>query len=260
MTRLMLRCFVLLVLLAAVLNWPGAEIARAEEELVVSAAASLTNGLKEVGEKFEASHPGMKVIFNFAASGALLRQLEQGAPVDVFASADQKSMDEAEEKGLISTGSRIDFVSNQLVLIVPIESKLSLKTLSDLARPEVERLSLGNVDSVPAGRYAKQVLVHEKLWEELTPKFVFANTVRQVLDYVSRGEVDAGFVYATDAVIGGGKVKVAVEAQGHEPILYPVAVTKMARNVEAAKLFVDFTTSAEAREIFGKHGFGEVPR
>ena len=174
--------------------------------------------------QFEKTHPGTKIVCNFAASGSLLQQIAQGAPVDVFASADQKTMNQAQEKGLIIPASRKNFVSNILVLIAPGKIESALAGLGDLALPEVKRVALGNPETVPVGRYTQEALTKAGLWETLKPKFIYGESVRQVLDYVSRGEVDAGFVFATDAAIAKEKVKTVIEVQGHQPIVYPVAL------------------------------------
>jgi molybdate transport system substrate-binding protein len=227
------------------------------QELTVSAAASLTNAFPEIGKHFEKEHPGTKVIFNFAASGPLLQQIAQGAPVDVFASADQKTMNQAQEKGLIVPASRKNFVSNTLVLIRPLDSKFEISALKDLTRPEVKRVAVGNPASVPAGRYAQEALTQAGLWEALQPKLILGESVRQALDYVSRGEVDAGFVFATDAAIAKGKVKMVAEVQGHQPIVYPVALVAASQKKALAQSFVDFLLSPAAQEIFAKFGFGQ---
>jgi molybdate transport system substrate-binding protein len=228
----------------------------AAQELTVSAAASLTNAFPEIGKSFEQQHPGVKVIYNFAASGPLLQQIAQGAPVDVFASADQKTMDQAQEKGLIVPDSRKNFVSNTLVLIVPGDSKLALTGPKDLASAGVKRVALGNPAGVPAGRYSQEALSQAGLWEALQPKLILGESVRQVLDYVSRGEVDAGFVFATDAAIAKGKVKTVTEVQGHQPIIYPAALVAAGQQKELAKEFLNFLTSAAGVEILKKYGFG----
>ena len=149
----------------------------AEQELIVSAAASLTNAFQEIGEKFSSAIPGTKVVPNFAASGALLQQIEKGAPVDVFAPADQKTMDQADEKKLILPETRKNFVSNGLVLIIPLGSKIPIKSPQDLAAKEVTKVALGNPDTVPAGRYTQEALTNEGLWEKLSPKFIPADSV-----------------------------------------------------------------------------------
>ncbi len=227
------------------------------QELTVSAAASLTNAFPEIGKGFEQQHPGVKVIFNFAASGPLLQQIAQGAPVDVFASADQKTMDQAQEKGLIVLASRKDFVSNTLVLIVPQHSKLALTGPKDLVSAAVKRVALGNPANVPAGRYADKALTQAGLWEALQPKLILGESVRQVLDYVSRGEVDAGLVYATDAAIAQGKVKTVAQVQGHQPIVYPVALVAAGQKQALAQELLNFLFAPESVAILSKYGFGK---
>jgi molybdate transport system substrate-binding protein len=224
-------------------------------DLTVSAAASLTQVLRELGPAFEAHNPGTKVLFNFAASDALLAQIAKGAPVDVFAAADQESMDRADAQKLLVPGTRCNFASNALVLIAPSDSTLSLQRLSDLQKPEVKRMALGAPASVPAGRYAKGALEVARLWSVVEPKAVFAQNVRQALDYVARGEVDAGFVYATDAAIQKDKVKVAFTVSTAMPISYPVAAVAGGPNVEAARKFVEFMRSPATQVVLAKYGF-----
>lgn len=248
---LLLFCFMSIVSLA------GA--ASAETEIIVSAAASLTNSFGEIAKKFESANPGIRVVPNFAASGALLQQIEKGAPADVFASADQKTMDQAAEKKLILPDTRKDFAGNEIVMIVPAASKLAIKSLNDVSRKEVEKISVGNPDIVPAGRYAKEALIGEGLWDVLTPRFIFGDSVRQVLDYVSRGEVDAGFVYATDAAIAKEKVKLIAEASKHQPIRYPIAIISSTKNREAAARFIGFVLSDEGQDILSRYGFKRPP-
>ncbi|RJR32663.1 MAG: molybdate ABC transporter substrate-binding protein [Desulfobacteraceae bacterium] len=229
----------------------------AQQELLVSAAASLTNAFGEAGKRFEAANPGVKVIFNFGASGALMQQIDKGAPVDVFATADQKTMDLAKEKNLILPDTRKDFVSNGLVLVVPKGSKLSIKGVKDLADSKVARVALGNPASVPAGRYTQEVLTSAGLWDTLKPKYIFAETVRQAMDYVGRGEVDAGFVFATDAAISKDKVQLAATAEGHQPIRYPVAVVAGTKRKELSQKFIDFLLGSEGQAILSRYGFGK---
>jgi molybdate transport system substrate-binding protein len=234
---------------------PGAALA--EEELIVSAAASLTNAFGEIGKKFESANPGVKVVFNFAASGALLQQIDKGAPVDVFASADQKTMDQAAEKNLIVPKTRKNFVSNGLVLIVPKDAKVPVKSIQDLTSKDVTKVSLGNPETVPAGRYAKEAITNEGLWDVLSPKFILGNNVRQVLDYVSRGEVDAGFVFSSDTVAAKDKVQVAAKTEKHQPILYPIAVIAAAQKKDLAGRFIDFVLADEGQKVLAEYGFGK---
>jgi molybdate transport system substrate-binding protein len=253
--KLVVSLMAILALLG--MSWMKNPVAAAEQELIVSAAASLTNAFQEIGQRFSISDPGTKVVPNFAASGALLQQIGKGAPVDVFASADQKTMDQADEKKLILSETRKNFVSNSLVLIIPLGSKIPIKSPQDLAAKEVTRVALGNPDTVPAGRYTQEVLKNEGLWEKLSPKFIPADSVRQVLDYVSRGEVDAGFVFATDAAVAREKVQVVATLEKHKPILYPVAVVAATQKKDLAQRFIDFVLSKEGQEILSKYGFGK---
>ncbi|MDE2594747.1 MAG: molybdate ABC transporter substrate-binding protein [Burkholderiales bacterium] len=224
-------------------------------EVTVSAAASLTNAFKDVAQSFEKQHPGTKVLLNFGASGALLQQIAKGAPVDVFASADQETMDQAEQQGLILASGRRNFVSNSLVLIQPVDSTLKLTGLKDLTQPSVQKVAIGNPASVPVGRYTRHALEAAKLWPAVQAKSVHTQNVRQSLDYVARGEVEAGFVYATDALVMKDKVKIAYQVPLKEAINYPIApLANSAHSVEA-KRFVAFVLSDEGQAILAKFGF-----
>lgn len=244
-----------MVLTAVFLCVPLVTPAQAQDEMIVSAAASLTNAFEELGAAYEKAAPGAKITFNFAASGALLQQIDKGAPVDVLVTADQKTMDQAQQGGHILPETRKNFVRNEMVLIVPTDSKAPVKNLKDLSAKEVTKVSLGNPDSVPAGRYAKEVLIADKLWEPLAPKFILGNSVRQVLDYVSRGEVDAGLVYSTDAVQAKDKVKVVCMLDKHQPILYAIATVKATKKKEAAQRFENFVMSEAGQGILARYGF-----
>ncbi|MDA8164187.1 MAG: molybdate ABC transporter substrate-binding protein, partial [Desulfobacteraceae bacterium] len=205
-TSLLRSACLLLTGLVVALSAPGR--AGAETELLVSAAASLTESFREIGPLFAAQSPGIEVKFNFAASGPLLQQIAQGAPVDVFAAADQETMDRAEKGGYLLAGSRADFVGNTLVLVTPPGVGL-IKGMADLGSSAVRRIAIGNPDSVPAGRYAREALEKQGAWQALAPKYVPALSVKQALEYVQRGEVDAGFVYASDALAAKNRVRVA---------------------------------------------------
>ena len=245
-----------LIACALIMNLGMAFSAQAAE-ITVSAAASLTNAFTEVKDAFEKKNPGTKVVTNFAASNPLLKQIETGAPVDVFASADQATMDKAAGQKFIIEKSRVDFAANSLVLIVPAESKLNLKKAGELAGKDYTRVSIGNPDSVPAGRYAREVLQHTGLWDKLDGKLIYGESVRQVLDYVMRNEVQAGFVYGTDAKQGGDKVKVVETMQGKTRVTYPIAVLERSKAQKEAQAFVDFVVSAEGQAILTKYGFSK---
>ena len=226
-------------------------------ELVVSAAASLTNAFREIGKGWEAANPGNTVVFNFAASDVLLAQISKGAPADIFASADQDAMDKAVAQNVINTPTRKDFVRNRLVLIVPSDSKLTVSGLASLSAAEVKRIAIGNPASVPVGRYTRGVLEKAGIWASLESKYVNAASVRQALDYVARGETDAGFVYSTDAAIMKDKVKVSAEVPTDTPILYPIAVVKDSRNAALAQGFLQYLSTYAAQAILTNYGFGK---
>jgi molybdate transport system substrate-binding protein len=238
-----------LLVLAA---WPAAA-----QQLTVSAAASLTDAFKQIGARFEAGHPGAAVRFNFAASGVLIQQIAHGAPVDVFVSADEETMRRGVEQQLLDAATRRDFASNSLVLIVPTVGAPPLSTLADLGKPAVKRIAIGKTATVPVGRYTQQALEAAGLWSALLPRFVQADSVRQVLDYVARGEADAGFVYRTDALLMPDKVAIVQTLKGHAPVRYPAAVVAETRNAELARAFVAFLGRGEAQSILAQHGFGK---
>lgn len=223
------------------------------QTLTVSAASSLSDAFKALAPRFEAARPGVKLRLNFAASGVLLQQIAHGAPVDVFASADTDTLDRAEAQRLIATGTRRDFAANALVLVAPAGSTLT--ALPELAGHRVKRIALGKPASVPAGRYAQQALEHAGLWAALQPRFVQGDNARQVLDYVARGEVDAGFVFRTDAATAGDRVRQVATVGGHVPIRYPAAVVADSRHAALAREFVNFLVSTEAQAVLARHGF-----
>ena len=226
-------------------------------DLIVSAAASLTNAFTDIGHEFERAHPDTKVAFNFAGSGQLLQQIAKGAPVDVFASADQETMDKAEAEKLVEAGTRADFVRNFLVVVVPIDSKLSVASLNDLTKSEVRHIAIGNPESVPVGRYSKAVLTASGHWNALEPRVVNTQNVRQSLDYVSRGEVEAAFVYRTDAAILPDKVRIVLEVPTQKPILYPITAIRGSGDKTGAKDFIAFVQSNAGTKILQKYGFGK---
>lgn len=224
-------------------------------ELTVSAAASLTDAFKEIGARFEAEHPGTVLRFNFAASGVLIQQIAQGAPADVFASADQSTMDRGVAQKLLDAATRRDFAANTVVLIVPSDSALPISRLADLNAPAVRHIAVGKPATVPVGRYTQQALQAAGLWAPLSPKMVMADSVRQALDWVARGEAEAGFVYRTDAAVAAGKVRVVMTPGGHAPVTYPAAVVIGSGQAAMARAFVDYLLSPAAQQVLGRHGF-----
>jgi molybdate transport system substrate-binding protein len=226
-------------------------------DLTVSAAASLTNAFKDIGAAFEKANPDTKVQFNYGASGALLQQIAKGAPVDVFASADEVTMDQAEQQQLVRPGTRVNFASNSLVVVVPADARTAPRALSDLTEPAIKRVAIGIPASVPVGRYTKAVLEKAQLWRSIETKMIGAQSVRQALDYVARGEVEAGFVYSTDAAIMAEKVRVAFVVPTEKPVLYPIALMVASQNVVAALQFVAYVASPPGRSILARYGFGK---
>jgi molybdate transport system substrate-binding protein len=234
----------------------GCSFAALAAELTVSAATSLTNAFRDIAPLFEAAHPGTEVRLNFAASGVLLQQIAKGAPVDVFASADQDTMNQAQSQRLVKPAQRRDFVSNRLVVVVPAGSGTVPQALADLTRPAYRRIAIGLPASVPVGRYTRGVLESAGLWRAIEPKLVGATNVRQALDYVQRGEVDAGFVYATDAALMPDKVRVALTVSTPQPIRYPVAPLPAGPNAAMGERFVEFLFTPPAQAVLSAHGFG----
>jgi molybdate transport system substrate-binding protein len=229
-------------------------------EITVSAAISLKNAFEDIAAVFQERNPGAKVLFNFGASGDLARQIEAGAPVDVFASAAQRDMDDIDGKGLVASNSRKNFAGNAVVLIKPANSGIRINSMEDLERKEVGKIAIGNPKTVPAGRYAEEVLRHFNLQEAVKKKLIFAENVRQVLDYVARGEVDAGLVYSTDAMVRAKEVVVVMKLPegSHQPVVYPVGVIKGTKEESLSRAFVDFIVSAEGQKILNRYGFISV--
>lgn len=231
------------------------------QEVIVSAAASLTNAFQAIGTAFEKAHPGAKVTFNFAASGPLLAQIRQGAPVDVFASADQETMDRAAKDRLLAEGTRADFARNTLVVIVPASATAIPQKLADLTGAGLRRIATGTPASVPVGRYtmaAVQDAVQDAgLAAALEPKWIYGESVRQVLNYVARAEVDAGFVYRTDALIDKDKTRIAFTVPTATPVSYPIAQVVASKNAALGRDFIAFVRGEAGQKILGGFGFSQ---
>jgi molybdate transport system substrate-binding protein len=234
--------------------------AQSAQEITVSAAISLKDAFGEIGKVFQGKHPGAKLAFNFGASGTLARQIEAGAPLDVFASAAQKDMDDLDRKGLLSAGSRSDFAGNAVVLVKPANSTLPISAFRDLLKRDVKKIVIGNPKTVPAGWYAKEVMEYLNLWPAIQDKLVFAENARQALDYVARNEVDAGFVYSTDAGIRAKEVKIIMTApeNSHQPIIYPIAAMKDTKAEVLARDFIQMVLSPQGQKILNEYGFQRV--
>jgi molybdate transport system substrate-binding protein len=231
------------------------------ERIVVSASLSLKNAFEEIGKLFESKH-NVKVLFTFGESGDLLRQLEGGAPVDVFASDSEKDMDAADKKGLIEPLTRRDFTKNDLVLIVPAWEKKVVKNFPGLAGGAIKKIAIGNPDTVPAGRYAEEIFEYYHISNAVKDKLFFVESERKVLEYVDHAEVDAGIIYFSDALlkttlIKGCDVKTitVAPAASHEPVTYPIAAIKNTKASDLSKKFIAVVASDEGQTILQKYGF-----
>ncbi|HEY9772603.1 MAG TPA: molybdate ABC transporter substrate-binding protein [Planktothrix sp.] len=242
--------FVVAILSLLLLVSPAAR----KQELTVSAAISLKEPLTEIGAQFEKTHPGVTIVYNWGASGQLEQQIEQGAPADVFASAAEDKMDKLVGKGLVDRQSVKDFTKNRLVVIGHSCDKIH--SFDDLKN--VDRLSIGDPLTVPAGEYAKEALTKAKIYDSLQSgnKLVFGGNVRQVLIYVEGGNVDAGIVYSSDAITGKGiSVCFTVPDTYTDPIVYPIGVIKTTQHGKVAQEFVDLVASPYGQSILKQKGF-----
>ncbi len=231
------------------------------QELTLSVAISMRDAVEELGGRFATARPGVTLRYNFGASGALQKQIEADAPVDLFVSAAARQMDELERKGLIVARTRRAFARNVLVAVTPARSRLDLATPADLLGARVGRVVIGNPRTVPVGQYAEESLRALGVWAGLLPKLVFAENVRQALDYVARDEVDAGIVYATDAARRAGRVREAFRPpeDTYRPVVYPVAVLKDARQPALAQAFIDLLLGREGQAVLARLGFQPPP-
>ncbi len=225
------------------------------EEILASAAASLTDVLKEISNGYQAKSKHT-VRFNFGPSNGLARQIEEGAPADLFLSADLTQMDNLDKKGRLEPGTRKNLLSNQLVIIVPADSKLAISSPKDLLKAEVKKIALAEPTSVPVGVYSSKYLSDEGLWDQVKPKVVPVQDVRATLASVESGNVEAGFVYKTDAAISK-KVKIVYEVPIDKgpKIIYPIAIVKESKRKDAARDFLNYVQSPAAKETFKKYGF-----
>ncbi len=221
------------------------------DELLVFGAASLTESLQELGKAFEAS-TGTRVTYSFASSSDLARQIEAGAPADVFFSADTAKMDAVEKAGLVRAADRREFLSNVLVVVVPSDSKATIASARDLA--SLPKLALADPAAVPAGIYAKKWLTQEGVWNAVEKKVIPTLDVRAALAAVAGGDVPAGIVYRTDAAISK-EVKIAYTVENGPAITYSVAPIAPSKHAEAAAKFVAFLDSPAGRAVFERRGF-----
>ncbi len=233
---------------------PEESAAASGEELLVSAAASMTDALTEIQGLYQEVAPDVTLNFTFGSSGALQTQIEEGAPADVFLSAAQTQMTALEEQGLIEESTKKTLLENKVVLIVPEGNPKGITSFEDVTK--AEQIALGEPESVPVGQYSEEIFTSLGILDQVKEKAVYGSDVRAVLAWVETGEVDCGVVYATDAAVGEGIEIICEAPEGScTPVTYPVAVIKDSEHQEAAKAFVDYLSTEEARAVFEKYGF-----
>jgi molybdate transport system substrate-binding protein len=253
MQRVLWRFIVLALITLLVLSLaPSRSTA---DEILVAAAASLTDVMKETAQAYSAARKH-RIVFTFGASNFLARQIAAGAPADIFFSADTAQMDFLAKAGRLEPGTRKNLLSNRLVLIARKDARLSLEAPRDLLRPEVKRIALADPAAVPAGVYAKSYLSGEGLWEPLRSKIIPVLDVRATLAAVESGSVDAGIVYKTDAAISSGvRIVFPVSIEKGPNIAYPIALIKDSKNKATARDFLAHLSGPQGKAIFTKHGF-----
>ena len=230
---------------------PAAE----EKELTVSIAASTKNAIDEIVKNYESENPGVKIKINSGGSGTLEQQITGGAPVDIFLSASKKNMDNLEEKGLLLEGTRQDLLKNSLVLIGSSDMKDKIKSIEDL-KMQKGKIALGELNTVPAGKYAKQAFEKLGMWTEIEKKAVYQKDVTAVLTIVDSGEIETGVIYSSDAMtLKSGFIIGEFAADTHDSIVYPAAIIKETKNKEEAEKFLRYLQNDTSKEIFSKYGF-----
>jgi molybdate transport system substrate-binding protein len=225
------------------------------DEILISAAASLTDALKDIGKAYQLKGKH-KILFTLGPSNFLARQIDEGAPADMFFSADLAQMDLLDKNGRLEPGTRKNLLSNQLVIVVPKDSKLAIAAPKDLLKPEVKKIALADPAAVPVGVYTSKYLTDESLWDKVQSKIVPVLDVRATLASVESGNVEAGFVYKTDAAISN-KVRIVYEVpiEKGPKITYPVAIVKESKKKDAARDFMAFMLSPASKAMFKKFGF-----
>lgn len=223
--------------------------------LTISAAASLTQTMEELKALYIKGHPNVNIVYNFGGSGSLQQQIEQGAGVDIFLSAAQKQMNTLDEKNLLLEDSRINLLQNNVVLITP-KAVTDITNFHDVTGDKINKIALGEPNSVPAGEYAEEVFTKLGIIDEVKSKSVYAKNVREVLTWIESGNADAGVVYETDAK-SSDKITIVAQApaNSHKPVLYPVSIIKNSKNIDDSREFIDFLLSSEAKTIYEKYGF-----
>ena len=262
LTKKIMLSFCVGLIISVIISWILGQnnakklISSRSPQLTISAAISLKDALEEIKPIYQTIHQDLEIIYNFSSSGSLQQQIEQGAPVDIFISAGNKQMDALESKKLLLVRTRQKLLTNQLVLVTPKNEKL-INNIQDLTQTNVEKIAMGEPHSVPAGQYTIEVLSYYQILDKIKSKIIYAKNVRQVLSYLETGNVNAGFVYLSDAKTSREIRLVEIFSKNsHSPIVYPIAVLKSSKNPKIAKEFSQFLFSRSAKKVFNKFGFG----
>jgi molybdate transport system substrate-binding protein len=228
-------------------------------ELTISAASSLKDALTEILNQYDQENKNVKLSFNYGSSGTLQRQIEQGAPVDIFFSASHDKFDALVNKELIDKKQVKELLMNDLVLVTNRKNSKLISGFSVLRAENVRKIAIGIPETVPAGKYAKETLEHLKLWDDIQGKLVLAKDVRQVLSYVETGNIEAGFVYRTDALSSKElKIVSTAKSMSHSPIVYPIGIIRNSKNRSEAEKIVTYLLTKTAIKVFKKYGFKSV--
>ncbi len=226
------------------------------DTLTISAAASLKEVMTDIKSEYEKTYPSDKIIFNFGGSGALQKQIENGAPVDIFISAATKQMNELVNKNLILPNSNFILLENSIVLIKPKNSKLKVSSFNDLIKPEVKKIAIGEISSVPVGQYSMEIFNNLKINEKVSNKLIYGKDVLSVLSWVESDNVDLGIVYKTDAISSTKVIIIAnAPANSHKPVEYPIGIVKDSKNIGKSQQFIKFLKNNKAKSLFKKYGF-----
>lgn len=247
---------VVLAMSVLVLAGCGSEETADKPEVTVLAAASLTDSLDEIITEYE-KDADCTITPSYAGSGDLVQQIEGGAPCDIFVSASKSNMDQLEEEDLINSDTRVDLLANTLTLVATVEKKDAV-TMDSLTSDDVSSIAIGEIETVPAGKYASQVFDNMEIADAVNDKIVYAKDVKAVLNYVETGDADCGFVYRTDALLlneDNGVIIGDVDAELHDAIVYPAAIMKDAPQADYAADFFEFMKGDFAKSVFEKYGF-----
>ena len=229
-------------------------------ELTISAASSLKSAFTDIGAAFDAAN-GSTTVFNFDASGTLQKQIEAGAPVDVFASASPKQVYALLEGKFLDADSIRDFAGNEIVILLPANSTLAISSFEDLTKDDVKKIAYGDPAAAPHGVAAEEILTTLDLMDQIKPKVIYAANASQTMEYITSAEVDVAIAFASEAINGGDKVKVVATSQAdwHSAIVYPLGIISDSKEKSAAQAFVDFVLGPEGQSILEKYGFEPAP-